>query len=138
VTGEAEFRGLSLVCDARALVPRPETEGVVDAILQLDLPRQARIADLGTGSGCIAVALAVERPDVQVEALDRSPEALALARENARRHGVADRIRLHEGDLGAPPDDWRGSMDLVVGAKSTIITMEPSSEIARESNRSRR
>ena len=94
VTGQQEFYGLAMATDRRALVPRPETEGLVEAVLKLDPPRGARVADLGTGGGCIAVALAVERPDLTIDALDVSADALELACENAARHGVDQRVRF--------------------------------------------
>lgn len=100
VLGTQEFHGLEFVCDDRALIPRPETELLVDSVLQLEPRPGGRVADLGTGSGCIAIALAVRRPDLQLIAIDRCAEALALARENARRHSVVDRIRFVEGDFG--------------------------------------
>ncbi|MDD0839242.1 peptide chain release factor N(5)-glutamine methyltransferase [Curvibacter sp. HBC61] len=84
--GEHEFYGLSLRVDARVLDPRPDTETLVDWALSL-LPAQAglRVADLGTGSGAIALALAHQRPDVQVSAVDASADALAVARANGQR-----------------------------------------------------
>jgi release factor glutamine methyltransferase len=114
VTGTQEFFGLEFKSDPRALVPRPETEGLVEAVLQLDLPHGARVADLGTGSGCIAIVLAVERPDLRIDALEISAPALELAHENAARHDVASRIRFTEGDLNRPPASWRGAMHLVL------------------------
>jgi len=114
ITGEQEFRGLSMQVDRRALVPRPETEEVVGAALKLQLPDGASVVDLGTGTGCIAVSLAVERPDLRVHALDCSGVALDLARANAARHGVSGRIEFHEGTLESPPSDWLGRMDLVI------------------------
>ena len=114
VVGEQEFWGRAFLVDSRVLVPRPETEGVVEAALSLPPPAGARIADLGTGSGCLAVTLAAERFDVTVFALDRSPGALEVARENARRHGLADRIEFRQGNMADPPDDWKATMDVVV------------------------
>lgn len=114
ITGKQEFRGLDFRVDRRVLVPRPETEELVDAALALPLPEGARVADLGTGSGCIAISLAVERPDLQLFALDRSAGALELAGENAERHGAAGRIRFHHGPMESPPADWSGTLDLVV------------------------
>jgi release factor glutamine methyltransferase len=112
LTGEQEFRGLAMAVDGRVLIPRPETEEVVDAVLALDLPAGGAVADLGTGSGCIAIALKVARPDLTVLALDRSPEALQVARANAGRHGVA--VTFEEGDFALPPVSWNGSLDAVV------------------------
>lgn len=115
VTGFQEFRGLRIAVDPRVLVPRPETEEVVEAALGF-LPEDAEgpVADLGTGSGCIAVALAVERPRLRVLALDRSAEAVEVARSNAERHGTSDRIELSVGDFAAPPPSWRSRVTLVV------------------------
>ena len=112
LTGVVEFRGLSLSVGPEVLIPRPETEGLVDAVLAADLPETAEVADLGTGSGAIAVALAVDRPGWRVLALDRSPEALAVAGRNAARHGVAGRVELVEGDFAAIGS--RGLFDAVV------------------------
>jgi len=114
VIGTQEFYGREFISDARALVPRPETEGLVEAVLRLDLPQGARVADLGTGSGCIALTLALERLDFSIDALEISPRALSLARENAELHDVGARVRFTEGDQAAPPPDWRGVMHLVV------------------------
>jgi release factor glutamine methyltransferase len=112
LTGEQEFHGLTLSVDRRVLVPRPETEEVVDAVLDLALPRGAAVVDLGTGSGCIALALKAARPDLQVLALDRSEEALAVARANARRHALE--VTFRQGDFAAPPQDWEGRLHAVV------------------------
>jgi release factor glutamine methyltransferase len=114
ILGHAEFHGLDLEVDAAVLVPRPETEGLVDAVLAESLPDAAAIADLGTGSGCIAIALAVARPRFRLVAVDRSAAALAVARRNASRHQVSDRVEFEEGDFGAPPESWRGAFDAVV------------------------
>jgi len=89
--GNWAFRGLELDVGPAVLVPRPETEELVDEVLQR-LPANARVVDLGTGSGAIAIALAVERPDVHVLATDVSRNALAIATTNAQRHGVAERV----------------------------------------------
>jgi release factor glutamine methyltransferase len=102
--GEREFYGRSFHVDPRVLIPRPETEHVVEAALALELPPGARIVDVGTGSGCLAVTLALEIPGSCVVATDLSPGALVVARGNARRHGVADRVRLLGTDLAAGLD----------------------------------
>lgn len=95
--GEWEFLGRTFRVDPRALIPRGETEGIVEEARRA-APFARRLLDLGTGSGILAVTFALERPDASVLALDRSPRALALARENALRHGVASRVRLLASD----------------------------------------
>jgi len=112
--GETEFRGLAFEVGPDALIPRPETEDLVQAVLDAGLPDAARVADLGTGSGCIAVALAVERPSWRLVAVDLSAEALRVAGRNAVRHGVADRVALLARDFGDVPDRERGAYDAVV------------------------
>jgi release factor glutamine methyltransferase len=109
VLGEWGFRRLVLNTDARALVPRPETEIVVERCLALlrDEP-EPRVLDLGTGSGAIALAIANERPDARVTAVDAAADAVALARENAERLDL--HIEVREGDLEAAAEGW----DLVV------------------------
>lgn len=100
ILGEQEFYGLSMRVTSDVLIPRPETEHLVEAALER-LPRDAdaRIADVGTGSGAIAVALAHALPRARVTALDISAQALAVAAENAQRHGVAERIRFIASDF---------------------------------------
>jgi release factor glutamine methyltransferase len=106
IVGVKEFWDLSFVVGPGVLVPRPETELLIDAALEFfpQRDRQFYAADAGTGSGCIAVALAKERPRAVVLATDISPDALAIAQENARRHRVTDRIEFLATDLldGAP------------------------------------
>ncbi|MEO8584918.1 MAG: peptide chain release factor N(5)-glutamine methyltransferase [Acidobacteriota bacterium] len=89
--GEWEFLGRTFFVDPRALIPRGETEGIIEAA-RAAAPGARRIADLGTGSGILAVSLALERPVARVVAADRSFSALALTAVNARRHGVAERV----------------------------------------------
>ena len=96
LTGEREFHGLSLEVTHDVLIPRPETELLVDLALERLPNRAGRVVDLGTGSGAIAVAIAHAAPDAEVFAVDSSAAALAVARENARRHGAA--IRFVQGD----------------------------------------
>jgi release factor glutamine methyltransferase len=111
VLGEWGFRRLVLKVDRRALIPRPETEVVVERCLALLEGIEApRVLDVGTGSGAIALAIADECPRARVTGLDASPEALVLARENASSTGLA--VELVEGDLfdGLPSESW----DLIV------------------------
>ena len=106
LTGEQAFWRHVFRVTPDVLVPRPETELVVEAALEAVRGVTApRIFDVGTGSGCIALSLAAERPDAVVHAVDLSPAALAVARDNAQRLGLADRVRFHEGDLLAPVAD---------------------------------
>jgi len=102
ILGWEEFRGLRVRLTDAVLVPRPETEVLVEWALALMPARGARrllAVDLGTGSGCIACALAAERPDLDVVAIDVSPAAAAVARENANTLGLAARIRVVATDL---------------------------------------
>jgi len=100
ILGETEFFGLTLRVTPDVLIPRPETEHLVEAAIErLGMLAAPRIVDVGTGSGAIAVALARALPHAEVTALDISAAALAVARENAERHGVAGRMRFLESDL---------------------------------------
>lgn len=83
ILGVRPFRGISLLVDRRVLIPRPETELLVE--VALDLPPRASVADVGTGSGAVALSLQAERPDLVVTGIDRSPDAIAVARRNAER-----------------------------------------------------
>ena len=99
--GTVEFCGHTFVCDKRALIPRPETEELVELLNAECGVRNAefRILDVGTGSGVIALSLAAAWPDAEVHALDISKDALALARENAERVGLTERVQFTESDL---------------------------------------
>jgi release factor glutamine methyltransferase len=107
ITGTRGFRRLDLVVDARVLIPRPETETLVEAAL--GLPPGARVVDVGTGSGAIALALKDERPDLDVVATDASAAALDVARANANRLGLD--VAFVVGDL---LDGVEGAVDAVV------------------------
>ncbi len=96
--GTVEFHGRSFLCDARALIPRPETEHLVELLLALP-DKPSPILDAGSGSGVIALTLAAEWPEAAVDAIDISPDALALAAENAARLDLAGRVRFLQSDL---------------------------------------
>jgi release factor glutamine methyltransferase len=124
--GTAGFCGLELTVNRHVLVPRPETELLAERALAFLSGRAARpvtALDLGTGSGCLAIALAQAHPDGQVDAVDVSPEALAVARENAEKHRVAGRIRFRLGDLFAPLEPG-ARFDLIVSNPPYIPTGE--------------
>jgi release factor glutamine methyltransferase len=111
IVGRQEFYGLDLEVTPEVLIPRPETELLVDeGLVALRERDRALAVDVGTGSGCIAVALAVHAPHARVVAVDRSAAALAVARRNARRNAVAGQVRLVRGDLLAA---LGGPLDLV-------------------------
>jgi release factor glutamine methyltransferase len=113
ILGEWGFRRLVLKVDARGLIPRPETEVVVERCLALlEGLKKPNVLDVGTGTGAIALALADERPDAAVTAIDVSSDAIALATENAERAGLADRVTLLVHDVADGPPD--GPYDLVV------------------------
>jgi release factor glutamine methyltransferase len=124
VLGTAEFHGRTFACDKRALVPRPETEQLVELVVELAKANSApTLLDIGTGSGVIALTLALEIPSATVHATDLSPDALALAADNATRHALTDRVTLHQADL-LPPGDTK--FDLIIANLPYI----PADEIA--------
>jgi release factor glutamine methyltransferase len=109
ITGHQEFWGMDLIVTPAVLIPRPETEHVIETVLELVASGESsgrghpantiRIADVGTGSGCIALALAKELPDAEIHATDISVAALEIARANAARHQLEHRIQFHQTDL---------------------------------------
>jgi release factor glutamine methyltransferase len=123
ITGEKEFWGLPLAVTPAVLVPRPETETIVELALSLvgDRARPLRIADLGTGSGAILLALLRELPTALGFGTDISADALDVARRNADRLGLADRTRFLVGDFGT---GLGGSFDLVVSNPPYIVTSQ--------------
>lgn len=103
ITGHKEFYGIDLEITPAVLVPRPETESVVDLCLSVSAKGDiSHLADIGTGSGAIAVAVAVNDPDVRIFATEIAPDAIEVARRNAERYRVNDRITFLQGDLLAP------------------------------------
>jgi len=105
IVGRREFWSLDFEVTPDVLIPRPETEILVTRALERlppPGPDPVRAADVGTGSGAVAVSLAIERPDLRLAAIDLSAEALAVAGRNARRHGVASRVEMIRGDLLGP------------------------------------
>lgn len=132
VLGEWGFRRLMLQVDSRVLIPRPETESLVErCLVLLDGLPQPRVLDIGVGSGAIALAIADEHPGARVVATDSSPEALAVAEENRRRTGLTERVELVRGELFAGVE---GLFDLIVSnppyvAPDEVDTLEP--EVAR-------
>jgi release factor glutamine methyltransferase len=100
ITGHQEFWGMDLIVSSAVLIPRPETEHVIETVLPLARSLQpCRIVDVGTGSGCIALALAKELPQAEIYATDISPAALEIARANASRLQLESRIHFRETDL---------------------------------------
>ncbi|MBW6468856.1 MAG: peptide chain release factor N(5)-glutamine methyltransferase [Coriobacteriia bacterium] len=116
VTGEMPFRHIVVRVEPGVFIPRPETEVLVDVALELIADVEDPVVlEMCSGSGCIACAIATERPDARVVATEITPVAVGVARANAERLGVADRVTVLEGDLFAGvPDELRGEVDLVI------------------------
>ncbi|MHB8588639.1 MAG: peptide chain release factor N(5)-glutamine methyltransferase [Candidatus Dormibacteraceae bacterium] len=112
LVGHKEFMGLDFAVSPAVLIPNPDTEVLVQRAVEIarEAARPLRMADVGTGSGCIAIAIAHYAPNVQVVASDVAPDALEVAARNVAAHGLADRVKLVCGDLMAP---FTGSFDLV-------------------------
>ena len=126
--GTVEFAGRVFLCDKRALVPRPETEELIERVIQATINSEClrnrgdqppTILDVGTGSGVIALTLAAQFPDAEVNAVDISDDALALARENAVRLDLDGRVRFAKGNLLA---EIEGAFDLIVANLPYVAT----------------
>jgi release factor glutamine methyltransferase len=126
--GTVEFCGRTFLCDKRAMVPRPETEQLVELIKSQIANRKSQILDVGTGSGVIALSLAAEYPEAEIIAADISEDALALARENAERLGLADRVRFLKSNL---LENVEGVFDLIA-ANLPYISREERQTLSRE------
>jgi release factor glutamine methyltransferase len=117
ITGHQEFWGMDLIVTPAVLIPRPETEHVIETVLELRAAEnrgpksKVRIVDVGTGSGCIALALAKELAQAEIHATDISPDALEIARANTARHQLEQRIQFHRTDL---LERLNGDFDFVV------------------------
>ncbi|MFM8458630.1 MAG: peptide chain release factor N(5)-glutamine methyltransferase, partial [Chthoniobacterales bacterium] len=124
ILGTAEFHGRTFACDKRALIPRPETEQLVEIALEIVKGKASpQILDIGTGSGVIAITIALELTAAEVHAIDLSTDALALAATNAERHELTERLTFHQADL-IPPGESK--FDLIVANLPYI----PADEIA--------
>lgn len=115
LVGSVEFWRREFLVSPAALIPRPETELLVETALELLAGRRSPlVVDVGTGTGCIALSIAADRPDAVVHGVDVSADALELARRNARRLGLEASVTLHCGDLLSPVGHLAGRVDLVV------------------------
>ena len=128
VLGEWDFRRLTLTCDKRALIPRPETEELVTRVLKFlqshfSMDDRPLVVDVGTGSGCIALALASEFPNADYLGIDLSADAVSLARENAARCGLADKVKFAVAD-GLDDFDEPESVDVLVSNPPYIPSQE--------------
>jgi release factor glutamine methyltransferase len=126
--GNVEFCGLIFLCDKRAMVPRPETEELVEFLKSEIRDPKSEILDIGTGSGVIALSLASEFPEAQLLAVDISDDALALAQENAASLNLADRVRFLKSNL---LENVEGTFDLIV-ANLPYVSTQARDTLSRE------
>ncbi len=136
LTGHQEFYGLDFIVSSDVLIPRPETEFLIERVINLlegDAVSSPLIVDVGTGSGCIAITLAKHLSQARLIAIDSSHAALEVARKNAERHGVCDRIEFLEGDLFAPLAEraLEGEVD-VLASNPPYISEESREMLQRE------
>ncbi|MGK0176548.1 MAG: release factor glutamine methyltransferase [Lentimonas sp.] len=130
IIGTVEFYGMELSADSRALIPRHETEELIEKVVKQLPEAPGKILDLGTGSGVLALAFANEYPEAQIDAVDISPSALSLARENAQSLGFESRVQFHEGSWFSPLDRGGNQYDLIVAnppylTQKEMATAEP-------------
>ena len=125
IIGHQEFWSLDFIVDGNVLTPRPETEILIETALNCISPGVSKILDLGTGSGIIPVVMAKEVPDCQFSALEIDPKPLSIAKENAVRHGVTDRIKFICADMRK--EDWLGIYSMIVSNPPYI----PSTDIRK-------
>src|SRR3989344_529593 len=133
LTGEKEFCGLSFAVNKHVLIPRSATEELVEAVIKEQrttireqgtvIRKSCTLIDVGTGSGCIAVTLALQLPSAHIIATDIAVQALAVARENAARHGVTDRIVFLQGDLLAPV--LKTQTDRLIDCQTVLVAKLP-------------
>ncbi len=123
ILGTVEFYGMELKVDSRALIPRHETEELVEQVVKQLSVTPRTILDLGTGSGALALALAKEYPDARVDAVDLSSSALSLAKENAQSLGLESSIRFHQGSWFSPLNANETRYDLIV-SNPPYLTLE--------------
>jgi release factor glutamine methyltransferase len=126
--GTVEFCGLTFLCDKRAMVPRPETEQLLELVESRIKNRESRIVDVGTGSGVIAITLAAKFPEAKILAVDVSDDALALAQENAALLNLRDRVQLLKSCL---LENVEGAFDLIV-ANLPYVSTQDRHTISRE------
>src|ERR1700738_2237223 len=126
--GTVEFCGHTFLCDKRAMVPRPETEELVEFLLSAIRNPQSAILDVGTGSGVIALSLAAKFPEAKVHAVDVSEDALALAKENAARLGLSERVRFSKNSL---LENFDERFDIIV-ANLPYVPMQDRQSLSRE------
>ncbi len=119
--GTVEFCGLTFLCDKRAMVPRPETEQLVELVESRIENRESRIVDVGTGSGVIAISLAAKFPEAKILAVDISDDALALAQENAAMLNLKDRVQFLKSRL---LENVEGAFDLIVANLPYVSTQD--------------
>ena len=132
ITGHQEFWGLDFIVSPAVLIPRPETEHLVEAALEIAKEQShSRIVDVGTGSGCIILALASELPNAELHATEISPPALEVARKNAEHLGLRHRVELHQGNILAPFANQPMAFDLIV-SNPPYVGRDEADKVQRE------